>query len=132
MNPRFAAAVIFIAAFIALPLPLLGLDGVVVPAARYWQLAGVLAVLVAIEGTGGMVGLFLGLMTVHAIVYTLLLGGACWGLGRSVLPRIHHRLRDHITVITATLLISLGIYAELYETRFHHSSANAKLLELYR
>jgi hypothetical protein len=124
--------VLFLAAFFALPLPLLGLDGVSVPAARFVQLAGAIALLVSAEGTGGMVvglGLLLG---VHALVYTALLAGGGFALARFALPRIHVRLRDHVTVITATLLIALGVYGDLYDTRFHHSSAHAKLLELYR
>ena len=43
MNPRFSAVVLFVATFLALPLPLLGMDGVVVPPARFVQLAGALA-----------------------------------------------------------------------------------------
>jgi hypothetical protein len=132
VNPRFAATVLFLAAFVALPLPLFGLDGVVVPAARFVQLTGAIALLIALEGTGGMVLTFAALLGAHALVYTGVLAAVAWMLGSRVLPKIPHRLRDHVTVICTTLLLALGVYADLYDTRFHHASAHAKLLELYR
>jgi hypothetical protein len=132
VSPRFGATLVFLAAFVALPLPLLGLDGVVVPPARFAQLASVVAVLIALEGTGGMVMAFLALFGGHAVVYSALLGAAAWALARFVLPRLPHRVRDHGVVILASLMLALGTYADLYETRFHHASAHATLLELYR
>lgn len=132
MSPRFSQIALFLALFIALPLPMLGLDGVRVPAARFAQLGGSMLWLLWLEGGGGMVGTLTGLLVAHAAVYTALLGGFVWALWRFVLSRLPHRFRDHVTVITVTLLILIGIYDELYETRFHHTSAHARLSELYR
>ena len=131
MSARFSAIVLFVAAFVALPLPMVGFDAVV-PAARYAQLAGALALLTAQEGTAGMVGTLCGLLAAHALVYTLLLGGGAFALARLVLARLPMRLRDHVTVIVATLLIVLPIYARWYTTPFHHADAHARWLELYR
>jgi len=132
VNPRVNATILFLAAVVALPLPLWGLDGVFVPVGRLLQLAGAIGWLVAIEGTGGMVVPFFALFAVHAVAYLGLLLGARYGLARWLLPPISQRLRDHITVIAATLMIMLPAYGEFYDTRFHHTSAHAGLFELYR
>ena len=126
------AVLLFLGAFIALPLPLFGLAGVSVPVARFFQLAGALGWLVALEGSAGMVVPLMLLLLAHAVVYTALIAGAVWALSRYLLSKLPNRLRDHLTVIVVTLLIALGAYGELYDTAFHHSSAHAKLLELYR
>jgi len=132
VSRRVAAVLLFLGAFIALPLPLLGLAGVSVPVARFFQLAGALGWLIALEGSAGMVVPLMTLLLAHAVVYTALIAGAVWALSRFSLRRVPSRLRDHLTVIAVTLLLALGVYAELYDTAFHHASAHAKLLELYR
>lgn len=122
----------FLALFIALPLPMFGLDGVRVPVARFVQLCGSLVWLLLLEGNGGMAGTLAGLFAAHAVAYTALLGVAVWALWKYVLVRLPYRFRDHVTVITVTMLILLGIYDQLYETRFHHTSSQARLSELYQ
>jgi len=132
VSPWFTRIALFLALFVAFPFPMFGLEGVRVPAARFVQLAGALVGLLFVEGEGGMASTFAGLLAVHAVVYVALLGVVVWALWKYVLSRLPYRLRDHITVITVTLLILIGIYDQLYETRFHHSSSQARLSELYR
>lgn len=132
MSPRFSQIALFLALFIALPLPMLGLDGVRVPAARFVQLGGSMLGLWAVEGGVGVEGSVTALLVTHAVVYTASLAGLVWALWRFVLSRFPHRFRDHVTVISVTLLILIGAYDELYETGFHHTSAHAQLFELYR
>jgi hypothetical protein len=132
VSPWFTRIALFLALFVAFPFPMFGLDGVRVPAARFVQLAGALVGLVVVEGDGGMATTFAGLFAVHAVVYIVVLGFFVWALWKFVLSRLPYRLRDHITVITVTLLILIGTYDQLYETRFHHTSSQARLSELYR
>jgi hypothetical protein len=129
---RVAGIALFVAALAALPLPMFGFDGSSVPAARYWQLGLVCLQIIAAEGGQGMVGAFAGLLLGHAVVYTTGIALAAAIVTRTLLRRVPLRGRDHILVISVTLLIALGIFARLYATQFHHSSAHAQLLELYR
>jgi hypothetical protein len=131
MSPRISAGILFLVAFFALPLPMLVLEASV-PAARFAQLGVVAAWLGLAEGSEGMVGIFAGLLLGHAFGYALVLAMVCALLRRYVLAPLHHRVRDHVTVIFSVLVISIASYGELYDTRFHHTSAHAKLLELYR
>ena len=123
---------LLVAALVALPLPLVGLGEGAIPVARFLQLTAALVRLISLEGTGGMVVGFAALFAAHAVVYGVALALAARVLARHLLPRIASRLRDHLVVIATTLLVSLGVYAELYTTPYHHSSAHARLLELYR
>ena len=132
MNAWFTRVALFLALFVALPLPMLGLDGVRVPAARFVQLAGG-ELWSLVSGASGELSVSVTTLVVfHAILYTALLAVVVAGLWKYVLRRLPHRFRDHVTVISVTLLILLGIYDELYETRFHAERERARLHELYR
>ena len=131
MSSRISAGGLFLVMFFVFPLPMVGLEASV-PAARFAQLGAAAGWLGLTEGTEGMVGVFAGLLLGHAVGYALILSMGCALLRRYVLGPLHHRVRDHVTVIVSVLLISVGVYGELYDTRFHHTSAHAKLLELYR
>jgi len=131
MSPKIAACILFVASFVALPLPMFVFEASV-PAARIAQIAVVTIALAIGEGAQGVVGMAAALFAGQAVLYTALLAFAAWAFGRYVLARLHHRVRDHLTVILSVLLISIAAYGELYDSRFHHSSPHAKLLELYR
>ncbi|MEE3332182.1 MAG: hypothetical protein VX246_15055 [Myxococcota bacterium] len=130
MSPKIAACVLFVAAFIALPLPMFIFEASV-PAARIAQIALATIALAVSEGTQGIVGMAVALFVGQAVLYTALLALAAWASGHYLLARLHHRVRDHVTVILSVLLISIAAYGELYDSRFHHSSPQANLLELY-
>ncbi len=132
MSVRAAGWIVFAAAFFALPLPLLGLEGSLVPPARYGQLAGAMAVLVALEGAGGVVAQIGGLFLGHVLVYAGLLGAATWVLGRFALAGLSPRLRGGVALVLAAGLLGLGLGENLYDTPFHHRFAHAGLLDLYR
>jgi hypothetical protein len=131
MSSRISAGVLFLVLFFAFPLPMFGLEASV-PAARFAQLGALAGWLGLTEGTEGMVGVFAGLLLGHALGYALVIAIVCALLRRYVLGPLHHRVRDHVTVIVSVLLISIASYGEIYDTRFHHTSAHATLLELYR
>lgn len=132
MSARSAALVVFLVAFATLPLPMLGIDGARVPAARYVQLAAVLLGLVAHEGTGGLVGELIGLFLAHALVYTGVLAGLAFWLSRKVLPRLPASGRRNLAVVFTITVLVAASFGRLYDTPFHHASAHARLLELYR
>jgi hypothetical protein len=129
---RTSVWLLFAALVLALPLPMLGLDGSVIPPARYVQLALVMLGLVAHEGTGGMVGMLVWLFVAHAVIYVALLGLAIRVLARPLLARMNASGRRIVVVALSAALLVAGSFAPLYRTQFHHDSARAGLLELYR
>lgn len=132
MSARAAAATLFVVAALALPFPMLGLDGSFVPVARYAQLSAVLLALIAREGAGGMVGALAGVMVGHAIVYAGLLAGAAWLARRILLDRLSARVRAGLVGVVAVLLLVAASFAPLYDSQFHHTQAHARLWDLYR
>ncbi len=132
MSERAGALLLLLVLVMVLPLPMVGLEGSLVPVARFVQLAVGLSALGVLEGTQGMVGLFLGLLWGHVFVYGLLL---CAGV--AVLRRVAGALVPSERVAWALVvlaLLALGwafAFAE-YDTQFHHTTAHASFAELYR
>lgn len=126
---RWALFVVFLWTW---PLPFVGLDGALVPVARFIQLAVSLSILIAVEGAGGMVGTMSLLLWVHVLIY----GWILFGVATIFVNRILSRLPEHVGVwvgaIAAVALVSWASLAGPYDTMFHHSDAHASLLELYR
>lgn len=131
MSTRVAAWILFAAAFLSVPLPMLGLPGSLVPAARYLELGAVLVALLAREGPGGMVGVIAGLLLAHALVYGLALGLATRFVAAPLLARLQASARGAVALGLALGLLALASTAHLYDSQFHDTSAHARLLELY-
>lgn len=123
---------VFLALFFAWPLPLVGLDGAVVPAARFAQLAAAISVFVVVEGPGGMAGTMLVLLWAHALVYGLLLYGGAWLVTAQGLSRLPAGFSFGLAAIAIAGLLAWGALGSPYETLFHHSDVRASLGALYR
>lgn len=133
MNAKASAWVLFGALLLTWPLPMLGLEGTLIPVARFLQLALALSGLAIVEGTGGMVGLLVALLWAHVLVYAALLFAAGWLLRRVALERIPGaRLRALVVGVAVAGLLGWSIVGRPYDTQFHHSKAHASLLEIYR
>lgn len=132
MSQAWTRNLIFLTLFCVWPLPMLGLEGSVVPAARFLQLGGALLTLILLEGTGGIVGTLTGLMWGHVIVY----GGLLWAfatlLSRFVFSRADDVARTRIVICVMAFLVAWGVLGRPYDTQFHHSDAHASLADLYR
>ena len=131
MSTRIAGWLVFVAAFVSLPLPMLGLAGSLVPAARYLELGTVLLVLLAREGAGGMVGVIAGLLLAHAAVYGLALGLVTRLVAVPLLARLPASARGAVALGVAVGLLVVASTAHLYDSQFHDTSAHARLLDLY-
>ena len=123
---------LFVALLWTWPLPLFGLEGTLVPVARFVQLAASLSVLIALEGTGGMVGALFGLLWGHVLVYSLILFVVASIFVKQVLSRFPDRVGSGFTVAAVVVLVCWASFGTPYDTMFHHSNAHASLLELYR
>lgn len=132
MSATWSRNLMFLALFCVWPLPLLGLEGSVVPAARFLQLAVAMLALILIEGTGGVVGTISGLMWAHTILYGAMLWVVATLLARFVFSRAGDVARTRIVVCVMAFLVAWGIWGRPYDTQFHHSEAHASLAELYR
>jgi hypothetical protein len=131
MTSKSAAWLLWAGLVFCWPLPLFGLEGSAVPVARYAQLASALSALAILEGTQGMVGLFLGLLWGHVVVYGLLLMllvqlGVRFGLA-SRTPSTRRWLTLALIAVVVIAGSAIG-----YDTQFHHSEAHASLWRLYR
>ncbi len=132
MSHAWTRNLMFLTLFCVWPLPLLGLEGSFVPAARFLQLGVSLVALILIEGSGGIVGLITGLMLGHAIVYGILLWIGASLLARFVFSRIDDVVRPRVVIVVMAFFIAWGIFSRPYDTQFHHSHAHASLAELYQ
>jgi hypothetical protein len=124
--------ILFVVLALALPLPFVGLEGSFVPVARYVQLGGALLVLIAIEGSGGMVGAIAGLLWGHAIVYGLLLIVVSKLIAGQILARLPMSIRPWIVAAIIVGLFVVAQFGGIYDSQFHHSRAHASLGALYR
>lgn len=132
MNQSWTRNLMFLTLFFVWPLSLWGLEGSVVPAARFLQLGGAMLALILLEGSGGIVGMITGLMWGHAIVYGILLWVVATLLARFVFSRVEDVVRTRVVVVVMAFLVAWGILSRPYDTQFHHSDAHASLAELYQ
>ncbi len=124
--------VLWTVAAVCWPLPMLGLEGSYVPVARYVQLATAITTLALIEGTQGMVGLFMGLLWGHVLVWSAVLGGVAWATTRFVVGRAPATGRRGIVVALVALVVVWGVFLSEYDTQFHHTDAHAPIWSVYR
>jgi len=122
----------FLLLLFTFPLPLFGLDGLVVPVARFVQLAASLTVLVALEGACGMVGPMLALLWAHALIYSLIL--YLWSaiIDRWVGERVSRNGTRWLLAGLTILFVGWGLLGSPYHSSFHHSDPHASLVGLYR
>lgn len=132
MGTRAAGALLFVAALLCVPFPMLGLEGSLVPVARYLQLAVVSLALLLREGPQGVVGILVALLAGHALFYASALAAATWLLARFGLARLSARGRVLAAAVGVAALVAATGSLHLYDTQFHHTSAHARLFELYR
>ncbi len=123
---------IFLALVLVWPVPMIGLDGSLVPLARFVQLAASLTVLISIEGAGGMVGVLLLLLWGHALIYGVLLFAVSWLISRVVVSLAPRRIAFALVFAAIVGLLVWGSLGHPYDTIFHHSDAHASLLNIYR
>lgn len=132
MTNRRIALLFWVVAASCWPLPMLGLEGSYVPVARYVQLATAITTLGVLEGTEGMVGLFIGLLWAHALVWGLVLAIAAWVVARFVVARAPQGGRSGLVAGVVALVIVWGVLLSEYDTQFHHSDAHAPFWSVYR
>lgn len=132
LSTRSSIWLLWAALVVCWPLPLFGLEGSFVPAARYAQLASALSALALLEGTQGMVGIFLGLLWGHAVIYAALLLALAAAVVRLATGRLSASGRAGVVAALVTCVLIWGGIVSQLDTQFHHSDAHASLWKLYR
>jgi len=117
MQPRRARRLLFLLFFLALPLPILGPWGGLVPAARHWILLGATSAVALAEGAAGPVPGILALFAVHAVGGTLLCLALAWAAARG-LARLAPRERTRVVVAAWVVGVAAAVAFEVYVTPF--------------
>lgn len=117
MSTRALRCTLFVSLFVLAPLPMVGIDLAVFPAARYCLLAGVCIAVGLTEGAAGPVGMITALFTANALVYTAVLWGVSWLAARGLarLPRIP--TRNALLVVIAIAALSALLF-DVYITPY--------------
>lgn len=123
---------LFVALFFTWPFPLFGLEGSLIPAARFLQLAASLSVLLVLEGAGGMVGVLHLLLWAHVTVYGVSLFVGSVLVTRQLESRLPARYDIAVATLAIAALCAWGILGKPYDTQFHHSDVHASIPSLYR
>ena len=130
MSPRAVRWLLFLAALVAVPLPILAFGPGLVPAAHQLELGLLALAFGAVESTQGVTLLLAAAFLVPGLVYAALL----W-LAASLLARALAKLPAPTRTRAALLLVLLGIglaAAEpIYETPFSSRSSRSSLLGVY-
>ena len=132
MTHRRVLLLLWTVAALCWPLPLLGFEGSYIPVARFIQLATAITTLGLLEGTEGMVGLFMGLLWGHVLVWSAVLGVAAWAATRFVVGRAPASGRRGVVAAILALVVVWGAILSEYDTQFHHTDAHAPIWSLYR
>ena len=120
MTPRAIRLVLWLAALVLVPLPLLRF-GAFAPVAHYAVLAGVCVALAIAEGAGGILPTLLVLFLAHVLVYALALWLAAVALSRT-LARLPSRARGAVVLGAVAVGGAWALLADPYVTPFDTSA----------
>lgn len=130
MTPRATRRMLWLAALLLVPLPMLQF-GALVPVVRYLLLAGVTLGLIVAEGGGEIPYLFLALMLGHALVYAVLLWVVSWLIARGLWALSPARAgRAAIALAAVGLLVAL--VTRPYVTPYSSVSLHSNLLVVFQ
>ena len=130
MIPRSTRSILWLAALVLLPLPMLQV-GAMIPVTRYLLLAGVAAGLILTEGAGLIPNAMFALLLGHALVYAGLLWVAAWALAKG-LHAAAPRAAGNLALALVAVAVIWAIATEPYFTPFAPDTARANLLRVLR
>lgn len=131
LSPVHARRLLWIAALLLVPVPLLIFTEAFVPTARLLELAGVVLITIFVEGSAGAAPAILGMFLVHALVYAILLWVACW-LVTAAVARVAPRALGWVTFGLIAAAVTAGIATPLYHTPFQARTPYSTLFEVYQ
>lgn len=130
MSPRNVRRVLWLAAIVLVPVPLIGLGSGLAPTAHLLEIAALILAFGVIESMHGVTLQLLASFLIPALLYVALLWPLAWGVARILTPLAP------LTRLRATLLIVMlcGGYAAarpVYDTPFSSRSERSTLLGVY-
>lgn len=131
MSRTTARRVLWAAALLLIPVPLLALGDAFVPTARLLELGLVVLVTIFVEGSGGVAPQLLALFFSHVLVYAALL----WLAAGALTWAIHRTAPAALGTLTGAAVLAGILWTAsvpVYDTPFHARLPHATLLEVYR
>jgi hypothetical protein len=118
------------AALVALPVPLLGIGSARVPPLQHFELGGLALAFTLFERAQGVGPSLAGLFLAQGIVWALVLWLAAALLARA-LTRLPPLLRTRVALFAVVLGLALAIALPIYHTPYSSRSAHSTLLGVY-
>jgi hypothetical protein len=131
MSETAARWLVWGAAVIGLPVPILIVGPGLVPPARLLELAGVTLVFAVLESAAGVAPLLAALLLGQALIYGLVL----WILAFAAIRLLARRAPRALLPVAVVAVLGLGLVVssvEVYRTPFAEKTARASLLSVYR
>jgi hypothetical protein len=130
VSPRAIRWLLWLAAFAALPLPLLGMSEATVPALHQLQLGALALAFTLLERAQGMGPLLSALFLGQALLWAALLFAAAALVAR-LLARVPPFARTRLTLFVVVLGLALAAAQLVYRTPYSSRSAESSLLGVY-
>ena len=130
MSRKTARRVLWVAALLLVPVPLLAIAEAFVPVARIFELGLVVLITILVEGPGGVAPILLTIFLVHAVVDAAVLWGVAWLLTWG-LERVAPAALGPVVLALVVAGCVWGAALPIYHTPFHAQVADATLLEIY-
>ena len=131
MSERALRRLLWLALFVALPVPLLGIGIGRVPALHQLELGLLALVFTLVEHARGFGPLLSALFLGQALVYAVALALVA-RLAARLLSRLPPLVRTRAALLMVTLGLALAIAQPIYRTPYSAHSARASLLGVYR
>lgn len=131
MSTRSARLILWLGLALMAPVPVLtGVVTGLMPAARILMLSGICFLVVLLENSNGVVGVFAAMLLAQASLYLILFFGVA-----HVLSRLIGRLPRRIAAASVLALLVAGVVltasSDVYRTPFRVASTHANLLEIF-
>ncbi len=131
MSTRASRRMLWIAAALLVPLPVLFPGPGLVPAARFLMLGGASLAVMLFESSRGAVIPLAALLLLQGIAWL----GALWlvaALAARLLARLPSHARLWVTLVIVAAGLVVGATTEIYHTPFAAEAARGNLLHVYR
>lgn len=131
MSPRAIRWLLWLAALVALPLPLFGISAATVPALHQLQLGALALAFTVLERAQGIGPLIATLFLAQGLLWSALLFAAAV-LAARALARLPPLARTRLTLFVIVLGLALASAQPVYRTPYSSRSAESSLLGVYR
>jgi hypothetical protein len=130
VSPRAVRRLLWVAAILVAPLPILALGPGLVPAAHQIEIGLLALAFGVIESMQGVTLTLAAAFLVPGVLYAALLWVPAWVLARG-LATLPPPTRTRFALLLVMLAVAFGLARPVYETPFSSRSARSSLLAVY-